>query len=64
MQEETINRAEQVKIKDMESVIEIQNSRERESNIIKEINIDERDNKEIKGEIGKFADKDLRQLVN
>lgn len=53
MQKEAINRAEQVKKKDMESVIEIKNT-------IKEINIDERDNKEIKEEIGKFADKDLK----
>lgn len=44
----------------MGRVIEIQNSRERESNIIKKINIDERDNKEIKEEIGKFVDKDLK----
>lgn len=63
IQEEARNRAEQVKIKDMGKVIEIQNSRERESNIIKEINIDERDNKEIKEikeERGKFVDKDLK----
>lgn len=44
----------------MESVIEIQNSRKRQSNITKEINIDERDDKEIKEEIGKFADKNLK----
>lgn len=60
IQEEAINREEQIKIKDMRRVIEIQNSGERESNIIKEINTDERDNKEIKKEIGKFVDKDLK----